>query len=63
MMMKPIFKIKEILELRGIEIIFDIRKDSVGGGTAVAVCSEKYSISGINTPRVHGIEVTVALVK
>ena len=49
--------------MKGIDLIFDIKKDKRGGGTAVAVCAEKFSLSRVNLKIPKGIEVTVAKIK
>ena len=60
---KDLYKIQELLQMEGIEILFDIRKDKRGGGTAVAVCCESFSISRVNINIPRGLEVTVAKIK
>ena len=56
-------QIKYLLEMKGIDFIFDIRKGQRGGGTAIAINAEHFSITRISLPREKGLEVTAAMVK
>ena len=56
-------KIKELLEMKGIDFIYDTRKDKCGGGTAIAVCANLFSISRFNLKIPIGLELTVALIR
>ena len=58
-----LYKIKELLEMRGIDFIYDIRTDKRGGGTAVAVSAELFTMSRITLPKVKGLEVTTVMIK
>ena len=49
--------------MEGIDICFDVRSDKMGGGTAIACCSEKFQMSRINIPKQKGIQVTAVLIK
>ena len=49
---KDLFRIQELLHMEGIELLFDIRKDKRGGGTAVAVRSETFSITRVDNSTV-----------
>ena len=60
---KDLYKIQELLQMDGIELLFDVRKDKRGGGTAVAVCSDSFSITRLNIRIPTGLEVTVAKIK
>ena len=60
---KDLYQITKLLEMKGIELLFNIRKDQRGGGTAVAVCAEKFSISRVNVAIPKGIEVTIVKLK
>ena len=60
---KQIHQITELLEMKGIDFAFDIRKDRRGGGTAVAACAEKFSLTRINLPKEKGLELTAVLIE
>ena len=60
---REVYKIKELLEMKGIDLIFDLRKDKRGGGTAVATCSKQFTMTRINLPKEKGLEITAALIK
>ena len=60
---KDLYKIQELLEIKGIDLLFDIRKDKRGGGTAVAVCSESFSMCRVNLSIPKGVEMTVVKIK
>ena len=49
--------------MEGIELLFDIRKDRRGGGTAVAVCAESFLMTRLNIKIPNGLEVTVVKIK
>ena len=57
------FKLQQILELEGFELLVDIRPYSTGGGTAIAINKAKFKISRIHTPQVTGVKYTAAFVK
>ena len=52
-------KVKKLLQIKGIELFFNIRKDKRGVGTAVAVYAETFSISRVNVSISKDIEVTI----
>ena len=56
-------KIKEMLEMRGITYISTPRPVKRGGGSAIAVRNQKFSISKLNINIPKGIEITWGLVK
>ena len=49
--------------MEGIELLFDVRKDRRGGGTAVAVCAESFLMTRLNIKIPNGLEVTVVKIK
>lgn len=60
---KDLYEIQKLLQMKGIELLFNIRKDKRGGGTAVGVCAETFSISRVNVAIPKGIEVTIVKVE
>ena len=49
--------------MKGIDFIYDVRKDKRGGGTAIAVCSKSFTISRLDLKIPRGLELTAALIK
>ena len=60
---KELNEITKLLEMEGIHVLFDIRSDKRGGGTAVATCIKHFAMTKIGIPKQIGLEVTAVLIK
>ena len=56
-------KLQELLEIKGIKYISTARQKKRGGGSAITVDTERYSLKEIKIDNPHNLEITYALLR